>query len=1585
MSGEKKRSSALIFMSFLAQVVLALLIGQCALPRYAHAGGKFAVREFFPQGQVTEPGSIRVEFTTPVVMSDDIGKTVPPGKLPLTFSPRIEGLGKWTTPTTFTYQLPSGMLPQTTGFEALISGDLKDLKGNKITGNKKFAFNTPPLEFIEINQTNYFSEQGLVEYQLRFNAPVSYSTLQDVLTVTDERGGNVPHNISNVQGDVLQLRVSAEDGSPIKLNIPPGLTSLRGPLAMKNAVSVKAERDLTLKVLESSATHDYYSGSAIYLRMTSDVDIDKAEPFVEVTPSRNLSLSTNGYGLTVMGDFPPRELVTVKLKAGLPPLEGKPLAKDWERSFIFPDLEPSVNFSTSGRFISPANEELIIPFSSVNIENFGVAVERVYDNNVTYATRNEWPYYVSELAEAIYWETFKISAAPNETAQYSIDLKKILNGRKGLFQITAGNLNRWPTVRRIINVTDIGGSAKIGDKTALIWANSIASGTPMKGVKASIYSHSNQLIASGVTDEHGVCSIKRDDDWENGLRPNLVVLESDGDVSVLHLESNIWAVGNADYSGTSYLNGKYQGICYTPRGIFRPGETVPLLALIRTADLTPETPFPVQLKVFTSMGREWTVKTVMTSEMGMAATDIQLSDAAPTGDWHAYAYIPGESEPITECSFIVEDFAPPKINVEVSSDVKELRYGESPNLHVFAEYLFGAPGDGLNYEIETSFIPKEYANPDWPDYSFSDHRISFTSSSNIEASGILSSDGTADVAMPEVKNDAPSMLDAIYRVGVREDGGRWVYKSVSIPYYPRDTLLGIKKPDFGFTTGRDIPFAFAAIDTAGKPASPEGVTLTVYRQQSRRIITTVDGKRRSEYRNENVPLKDFDKKPITFKDGRAEASVSFGSNGYYVIAIEGAEGEARASASFYVYNPAWRYEGMDDAATLPESLSVTLDKDTYRVGERATATVSGSFEGTVLISVETDSVLHYDTSTSGGKSAQFTFDVTPDMAPNAWVSAHLVRAAAAEDTWSGHRAFGAAPIKVDCSDIKLGIEVSAPEKIRPSETNEFSIQLKDSVGNGVPGEASIMLADEGVLALTRFKTPNFYEKYTAKRRLTLSVYDIYAELMPLYLKTPAVLTPGGGDEYAAMPEMMKASLSPVRADRFKVLTICKTVATDENGRANFTMDIPEFAGRARLMVMASSKRAFGSAEGLHAIARDVVTDVTLPRALAPQDIFESQIQLFNRTGQPIEANVRLDISGPLQLVTVSGKQWPDAAKKSHEVRVSMPKGEKPFVIPLTIKAADNSGVATITLATRYQETSQEQTLEIAVRPPYPRMSKTGAATVKPGESAELKLPSDWFPGTRRATVSMSGMPMVNMADAANFLISYPYYCLEQTVSRGWAMLALPDLVSKIDPRLASRENMEYEMSRVLMRIQSMQYYGGGFSLWNSGDASNWISAYVTHFLVMCEKEGLQVSASTLRSSLEFLRFLLTLQPDSSNRHEFGAALSVRAYASYVLALKGEAPMAWMSYIKDNIESMPHYGRIMLAAAYAAAHDPKTAEALLGENAPPQVKDTGMEQPNFDSPLRTKALYLTAWNELDPTSPGAVAAATELLEMFRSAP
>jgi uncharacterized protein YfaS (alpha-2-macroglobulin family) len=1542
----------------------------------------FSVKSFTPEGLVSPRDYIKITFSSEVVTSDEVGRELRGSDMPLTLSPQLDGRGGWLDQSTLIY---GAELAPATSYRAEVDKGLRDIHGKVISGKREFEFHTEPLSFVSAKQVDFSLGGDYVDYEVAFSLPVNPSEFVRFFKVTDLRGASLPVSLRNSEiSPVMNISVRADTGSPIEMRIEKGLSPAQGALGLPDVVSFKMDRDIALKIHNSYFQGDSYDGSCIYLETTSNIDAAKAESFIELSPPIPFRLESYGSSLRIYADLKPRGRVTVRAKKGLPALDAPGLGEDWIRSFVVPDLEKSLRFSSNGHIISHVPDSLAIPIESMNVDSLNVDVRRAYDNNVPFLMLDGWPYYMSELYEEVFSESFLVNAKPNESAKSVLDIKKILNGRKGLFllNVKTGEYG-WPYDQRTINVTDIAGTLKVAGGSMLAWANSISTGKPMSGVNVRVYSRSNQLLGEGRTDRNGVWEKRIYGGWDEKLMPRLAIFSKDDDVAVLPFESDVARMGEA-YGGEAYVTGGYQTLCYTPRGVFRPGESVPIFVLLRELDFSLKDPFPVQVKIRTPQWREWETVTVELSSMGMGSTVIQLSDAAPTGSWGVEVYIPGEKNRLAYGTFMVEDFAPPRINVDLKSDATELFGGEKVSLSLASRYLFGSPSDGLDYEIVETFIPREYTNPKWPGYAFRDDRISFTAESATIAQGALSVSGDArvEVDVPKLLS-APSILDASFQAGVMQNDGRWVYRSFVLPYYPRSTLYGIKAPDGIINSSSPTSFSLAAVDHKGNPLAPRGATLTVFRVVNNTIVTRTDSGERNEYRRELIPLSEYNKVDVEFKDGLANTEVTFPSDGMHVVAVSDEDSGASAAIYVYVYNARWGYQGESDVPQ--ETLELKLDRELYKLGDKPRVIVSSPYDGTVLLTVETNGILRYEVAATKNKSAEFTFRVTEEMMPNAWITADLVRPVTPEEQWSAHRLFGAAPLQIDCASRALSVDIKAPERIMPLEEGKFSLSITDSNGRGVVGEVTLMLVDDGVLSLTRYATPDPFEYFTRRRGLSVSQYDVYDYLFPVLLDIPQLLTPGGGayDE----SELSRASLSPVRADRFKILSLWQRVVTDRNGRADFSFDLPEFSGSARMMAVAASRGAFGSSEKFFTISRNVIVDQSLPRAAAPGDTFESGVLLFNKTGVSLDLEFEMNIDGPLSII---GADTPDDGPKRVMRKIELPPDDSVFEVPFSLMADEDAGVAQVRTLVSYADGGAKESAEIVtdmpVRPPFPRISMSGGLMIKPGESGTVTLPGDWLDGTRRGRLAISGMPEVGLTDAAIFLVQYPYGCLEQTVSSAWTLLAQPDLVASLDPNLATREQLAMALDERIRRIQSMQLYNGAFSSWPLGRQVDWNSVYATHFLVICERKGIPLQKEMLDSALSFIGETISVSPDPGTDATFSAGLALRAYASYVVSLREKPPLAWMAYLRDNITSMPLYGRILLAAAYARAGERDVARSLLG-NIVPSVADykaSSAERPNLDSDIRNQAMSLLAWNEVDPSSSDALNNATALLESLRGA-
>lgn len=68
-----------------------------------------------------------------------------------------------------------------------------------------------------------------------------------------------------------------------------------------------------------------------------------------------------------------------------------------------------------------------------------------------------------------------------------------------------------------------------------------------------------------------------------------------------------------------------------------------------------------------------------------------------------------------------------------------------------------------------------------------------------------------------------------------------------------------------------------------------------------------------------------------------------------------------------------------------------------------------------------------------------------------------------------------------------------------------------------------------------------------------------------------------------------------------------------------------------------------------------------------------------------------------------------------------------------------------------------------------------------GESVDLAPPADWVPGSVAQDLVVAREPALQLGRALDYVMRYPYGCLEQTVSGAFPLLYAADLAERILP------------------------------------------------------------------------------------------------------------------------------------------------------------------------------------------------------------
>ena len=180
---------------------------------------------------------------------------------------------------------------------------------------------------------------------------------------------------------------------------------------------------------------------------------------------------------------------------------------------------------------------------------------------------------------------------------------------------------------------------------------------------------------------------------------------------------------------------------------------------------------------------------------------------------------------------------------------------------------------------------------------------------------------------------------------------------------------------------------------------------------------------------------------------------------------------------------------------------------------------------------------------------------------------------------------------------------------RPRRSRRASAsRCRCKVANLEGEEAFVTLAavDEGILQLTRFKTPKPADYYFGKRRLGVAMRDDYGRLLDTRADDLGRIRVGGD-----AGDIGGLDIVPTRT----VALFSGPVKLDAKGEAKIALEIPDFIGQLRLMAVAYAKSRVGSADQRLFVRDAVSADVVLPRFLAPNDRGRVALSLHNVDGQ----------------------------------------------------------------------------------------------------------------------------------------------------------------------------------------------------------------------------------------------------------------------------------------------------------------------------------------------------------------------------------
>lgn len=1221
------------------------------------------------------------------------------------------------------------------------------------------------------------------------------------------------------------------------------------------------------------------------------------------------------------------------------------------------------------------------------------------------------PFHAQPLLEK---QVFPASGEKNKLVAVSLPLsfrKDKEAGALDLVRVKALDGVEAATMPRVFRITDLGLTYKHGSQSLAIWVTSLKSGTPMAGAQVAGFTRDMKVFPLGQTDQDGIFvfqhqeleglalgSLAKFEPVKEVVDHNRLVYlmaRTPDDISFIEVQLR----GNLKPEGIWQVRAgekirRLKGHVFTERGAYRPGEKVYFKGAVREyldGKIVPPAGEVCSISVVNPNGEKVFDFEGPVSEFGTVAGEFTAENHWRLGTYtlkmvfgpEPEAEIPkrgrrfrrvAEDEeagrpPRNEASttFQVQEFKPPRHFVDIAfkqfrRTVKDYvnrgeRQAEFVRISINGEYYAGGPVKHGQVRWKVHKSKTSYQVPGYDQFTFG---YAGDEPGELIESGqaILDEKGRAEVEFPLNRQVLAGEHGLNVVATVVDFDGRAVTNNKVFQADP-DILVGISRHPEVVQAGEGQSLKVVVTRRDGKSIRTGAVQAEVLQQS----WTSVP-KRNEQgdvYWDEQEVWRRAAVTDLSLEKGEATFKFDFGWGGRYLLAFtyQDKDGRKFASATAYqVRGESFSYEHKDKPY-LP--LPMYADRPSYEPGQTAKITVRPlSPVSRYLVTVEQAGIIQHRVVAGKPDGQELEIPIRPEYAPNVYVSVlgltprgEFPVFAGRYDTEAPNVFWGNLNLSVRREVERLDVKIS-PEvkelKAEPGAAVHLDFTVLTSKGRGVEAELVVAVVDEAVLALTGFKTPTLDDLARFDNPLGVFTGELRALLVhqtPYYLSRVEHLTGGGGLDEAMMAKLRK---------RFEAVAYFNpTLRTDSQGRVKVSFTLPDNMTTYRIYAVVLDRGSrFASQERPFLVTKDFYLEPGIPSFFTQGDSFRFQVAAFNSTpaAGPVKFNARGDAGLVLKAEEPPG---PLHAKDSLKLNVT---GQ-----------AVKSGPALARFGAEFQGRADAVELKLKINSGHVRETAVFSGSLAGAREIKIVLPAHLTgtrpvdPGEITAVLTLAGSPFLRMTSAIEYLLNYPYGCVEQVGSGVLALAALRGLIQ--DGQVPGVELAEVDkyLKNGVDRLLKMQTDSGGFAYWpGMREAHLWGTVYAVAALSLARANGLAVSDLVMENAVSYLKDQMAGEQ---------ASPAFKACACYLLSLNGALdPGTWKSVQKDYARLGRESKLFMLLAAKKAKLRPlgelqNALKPLVGAGAEAGRQD---QEEEFSPRFRVTALALLAGREILPSDP-----------------
>ncbi|MBQ7178193.1 MAG: hypothetical protein IJS08_12325, partial [Victivallales bacterium] len=790
---------------------------------------------------------------------------------------------------------------------------------------------------------------------------------------------------------------------------------------------------------------------------------------------------------------------------------------------------PVLSFTDEGRYYPigvGSGRKCTIALDVYRLDKVNVTIWRVPRENMDVAGVMSARRY-SETAEEIMIKmaekVYDVPSCMKRKQRLALDIGDMLKELKpGIYMIkldhsVSSNYNELPyyiggnyELEMVLSDLGISTTSAPDSKGLAVFVRSLDTQKGVADCKVRAYTNKRVLLAEGVTGQDGTVLLDYSKvDKRRAMGSLFVVAEKDGDVTYLALNGNS-ELSNAEFKNEGRNFKEMRAFIYTERGIYRPGEVVEASVFVRryTKEGFVGCALRCEMDLYDAEGRIVGRKMIDTNKEGFGSASFQLNSDARGENYVVKCGIPGETPWIFHTIY-VGAFTPDRIKLKLSSTKEVLQENEIVEFKVSGKYYFGKELEGgslkMNMYVMDSYFPRH-----WSGYSVGGEAV------ELEFYEL----GTIWEKRYKTLNDevfqVPNLRRALENVHcsmdkpfsmrviatAKEGGERAISAMADFLYSPQRLYIGLKK---AADKDRDVEIDCRLL-TFNKDDLREDdkirADVKLVKLEWKYALIEDGGVRKRQWREEVVSERRLD--DVDIASNGTVLTIKELDYGHYRLHV------GKSELDFYH----WWGDGGSTRSSNPAVLTVTSDAEKYMPGSTATLTFDAA-RGALLIAAgenKLEDVRAIDT--VPGKNS-FKLPIPAHVVGDSYfVELSLLNSGKTEND-DMSRSYALLRLPIDQASRKAKLEMQAPEIAEPGREIDVTLKALDFEDKPLNGTVQLYAVDEGILALTEYKTPDIFGFLHGKYYCDFQTYDIYSRIFPKAgMKAPHKI--GGDGAFAGL-------------------------------------------------------------------------------------------------------------------------------------------------------------------------------------------------------------------------------------------------------------------------------------------------------------------------------------------------------------------------------------------------------------------------------------------------------------------------------------